>query len=317
VEFDFDEVWSSDDITSKVCVFSKNSKKYEVEIQDNVCLAPWEVLTEKGYVKVACYALANENTVITTNATKFYVESTVKGELFETGGATPTVHTTILESIKNLEDKHNSDIDDLKSASDDLQQEITKIQTETVADVEKLKTETAKDVETLTDETKQIKTSVEDLKTDAEKTKTSVEDLKTVAGETKISLEKLEGKTRYISDDGNSVLSNNTMDVVAVDENILGVSSENYKNWSDILSGIRFTKDGIELKSGNSKVVLNGDEISFTANGNGISVGENGTEFVGATPYEGTIEMIGTVEDDIVSCDANDIEIVEEVETNE
>jgi hypothetical protein len=276
MSFVFSKLWKSSGLEKIICQFRKGDGVYDVEVENDVCDVPWEVLTSNGYVEVCVYALGEDNTVITTGSDSFKVEGgAYKSPSVSSAEATQTVYGKLVEDVE-------------------------KIKTETVADVEKLKNETAKSVETLTE--------------DSEKTKASVEDLKTDAEETKALLEAIEGKTRYISTEGNSVLSDNTVDVVAVDENILGVSSENYKNWSDILSGIRFTQDGIEIKSGNSKVVLNGKEISFTANGNGISIGENGTEFVGGTPYEGNIEMAGTTDMQIISADTEDIE---EVDTNE
>jgi hypothetical protein len=66
------------------------------------------------------------------------------------------------------------------------------------------------------------------------------------------------------------------------------------QNWENIFSGIRFTNEGIEIKSGNSKILINGDEINLTAGGNGINIDENSTEFIGTIPYIGTIEPLAS-----------------------
>jgi Fe-S-cluster formation regulator IscX/YfhJ len=124
MEFNFDDTWNSEDITSKICVFSKNDEKYEVIIDDNICLVPWEVLQTKGYVKVSCYALADENTIITTNSEKFYVETTATGELVETNEATPTVYTQILEQIKNS----NISVDEIKEDINNYNLKIIELQ---------------------------------------------------------------------------------------------------------------------------------------------------------------------------------------------
>ncbi len=134
-----------------------------------------------------------------------------------------------------------------------------------VEDVELLKTQTAADVET-------IKTQM-------------AEDL-----------EELKSKTACILTGGRAVQSENGISIVSESETIMGVSEKGdisvAESWNDVSSGIRFTNEGIELKSGNSSILLNGDEINFTADGNGISIGEKGTEFVGATPYIGEPELI-------------------------
>jgi hypothetical protein len=275
MSFVFSKLWKSSGLEKIICQFRKGDGVYDVEVENDVCDVPWEVLTSNGYVEVCVYALGEGNTVITTGSDSFKVEGgAYKSPSLSTTEATQTVYGKLVEDVE-------------------------KIKSETVADVNKLKTETAKSVEILTE--------------DAEETKKSVEDLKSNAEETKSLLEILEEKTRYVSTEGNSVLSDNAMEVVAVRESVLGISEE-YKSWSDILSGIRFTKDGIELKSGNSKVLLNGDEIRFTANGSGISIGANGTQFVGDSPYEGVIELMCTEDDLIMSCDIDEIK---EVNTEE
>lgn len=231
ISFDFSPVWKNKEINKIICQFRGKSGIFDVEVENDVCDVPWELLSESGYVEVCVYAFADGNTVITTGSDSFKVE----------GGA------------------YKDDAQESDTAA------TTTIYSKLVEDVELLKTQTAADVET-------IKTQM-------------AEDL-----------EELKSKTACILTGGRAVQSENGLSIVSESETFMGVSENDdisvAESWSDVTSGIRFTNEGIELKSGNSKILLNGDEISFTAGENGISIGENGTAFVGATPYVGMPEPI-------------------------
>jgi hypothetical protein len=221
------------------------------------------------------------------------------GDIVSSTGKRMTDNNYTTEEKEKLASLEN--YDDTEIAAD-----VEKLKTETAADVEKLKTETAADVEKLNSDVETLGSDIESLKTEVTENKNSCE----------TDINDVKQKTQYILANGDAIQTDGLLSLIGKTQTMVGVTDDEdrtlYRNWENILSGIRFTSDGIEIKSGGGSITIDGDGVNITSGDAGISVGSDGTSFVGSTPYEGTTEMLGVTENEIISCDVSDIETTEE-----
>lgn len=102
--FDFKtEDWKE---TVKTAVFrnTKTGKPYDAILDGNMCVVPWEVLSESGVFEVSVYGIKEDGSRITTDIDVVNLNSTIYG-----GSATqdpsPTVYETLVLGIDKLENK--------------------------------------------------------------------------------------------------------------------------------------------------------------------------------------------------------------------
>lgn len=103
-QFDFKtEDWKE---TVKTAVFrnTKTGKPYDAILDGNMCVVPWEVLSESGVFEVSVYGIKEDGSRITTDIDVVNLNSTIYG-----GSATqdpsPTVYETLVLGIDKLENK--------------------------------------------------------------------------------------------------------------------------------------------------------------------------------------------------------------------
>ena len=98
IEFEFDEYWKG--IEVKVSQFRKGENSYDVIIENNQCILPWEMLEKKGYFGITLMG----GDLITTNTLYINVyENALIGGLLSTE-ASPGIYTTLRDKVNNLID---------------------------------------------------------------------------------------------------------------------------------------------------------------------------------------------------------------------
>lgn len=95
-EFVFDESWEEAEVI--VAQFRKNGTTYDMTIENNKCILPWEVLDKKGYFGITLMG----GDLITTNTLYINVyENALIGGMLSTE-ASPGIYTTLRDKVNNL-----------------------------------------------------------------------------------------------------------------------------------------------------------------------------------------------------------------------
>lgn len=103
--FVFSEEW---DITAKYAVFSRSGKTYTVELEENACFIPAEVLTESGYITIGVFGTNGSESDylrISSNAVTVYVGTGAYEDGETPAPPTPDVWEEIKAELDNLSQK--------------------------------------------------------------------------------------------------------------------------------------------------------------------------------------------------------------------
>lgn len=96
------------DTPSRVAIFTKNDVSYQMLLdENNECLVPWELLTERGDIYVSCYC----GNLITTNRSRVHIsESGYSADGENTEPPTPNIYDQIYEQLMERFDEMEKDL---------------------------------------------------------------------------------------------------------------------------------------------------------------------------------------------------------------
>lgn len=131
--FTFSEEW---DITAKYAVFSRSGKTYTVELKENACFIPAEVLTESGYITIGVFGTNGSESDylrISSNAATVYVGTGAYEDGETPAPPTPDVWEEIKAELDNLSQKSEETdkrISEAEADVNELTEDMTKVKQE-------------------------------------------------------------------------------------------------------------------------------------------------------------------------------------------
>lgn len=131
--FTFSEEWN---ITAKYAVFSRSGKTYTVELEENACFIPAEVLTESGYITIGVFGTngsENDYLRISSNAVTVYVGTGAYEDGETPAPPTPDVWEEIKTELDNLSQKAEETdkrISEAEADVNELTEDMTKVKQE-------------------------------------------------------------------------------------------------------------------------------------------------------------------------------------------
>lgn len=127
--FDFDEMWT--DIEPKVCQFNFFDATYDVKIDNNECLIPWEVLQDTGTLIITVAG----GDLLTTNSVEIDVVDS--GYNKETGLAPTVSSPCVYKHIVEMSDSIKSEWESCKTLLDTYKSDISNSENNIATKIEK------------------------------------------------------------------------------------------------------------------------------------------------------------------------------------